>query len=149
MSILDDVLKRVLPNSEAASPIAIAVGSVIFSQLTAARTGTAAAPAQPASGAAPTQGNLVDGLGGLINTLEQAGLGDVVKSWIGTGPNQPVDAQKIGMALGQEAITVIAAKTGLDQQVLQQQLAQYLPSVIDHLTPNGRLPTHQEVSAHG
>lgn len=39
------------------------------------------------------------GIGGLISTLQQGGLGGAVNSWVGTGANQPVNGQQLGQAL--------------------------------------------------
>ena len=38
------------------------------------------------------------------------------------------------------------AHSGLSQNDLLEGLSQYLPQVVDHLTPNGRMPTDQELS---
>ncbi|MGH8232923.1 MAG: YidB family protein [Rhodanobacteraceae bacterium] len=39
------------------------------------------------------------GIGGLVSTLQQGGLGGVVESWVGNGTNQPVNGQQLGQAL--------------------------------------------------
>ncbi|MBS0559111.1 MAG: DUF937 domain-containing protein, partial [Proteobacteria bacterium] len=36
------------------------------------------------------------GLAGIVSQFEAAGLGDVVRSWIGTGANAPVSGEEIG-----------------------------------------------------
>jgi uncharacterized protein YidB (DUF937 family) len=64
-----------------------------------------------------------------------------MKSWIGTGPNQPVSPNQVGSALGPNIIKVLAEKTGMSEQELTAQLSQILPGVVDKLTPNGRLPS--------
>jgi uncharacterized protein YidB (DUF937 family) len=140
MSFFEDILRQVVPQAGQGQPVSSAIGAVLMDQIFGqhAAAGTAAP--------APGTGNLADGLGGLISRMQQAGLGDVAKSWIENGANQPIDAQKIGMVLGDEAITVIAARTGLSPDVLQTQLAKYLPEVIDRLTPHGRLPTRQDAT---
>ena len=136
MSFFEDLLKRAAPEVESAGPLASAVGSVILGQIF--QHGSAAAPAAP--NAAPDQSALSQGLGGLMSKLDQAGLGDVARSWISNGANQPIDANRLGTVLGQEAITVLAAKTGLSSDMLQSELAKYLPMVVDRLTPHGKLP---------
>jgi uncharacterized protein YidB (DUF937 family) len=84
------------------------------------------------------------GLGGLVSTLEQGGLGGVVNSWVGNGANQPVDGQALGKALAGTAagqhVEEMAQKLGVDPSQVLGQLAQHLPDVINHLTPNGRVP---------
>jgi uncharacterized protein YidB (DUF937 family) len=76
----------------------------------------------------------------VVTQLEQQGLGNTVRSWISTGPNQPISADQLTSAFG-GIINQIAAKTGMTPQELTQRLAQHLPAAIDHLTPNGALPT--------
>lgn len=84
------------------------------------------------------------GIGGLVSTLQQGGLGGVVASWVGTGANQPVNGQQLGQALAGTAagqhVEAMAQKLGVDPSQVFSQLAQHLPGVVDHLTPNGQVP---------
>ena len=80
------------------------------------------------------------GVSGIVAQLEQQGLGSTVKSWVGTGPNQPISADQLHQALGSGAVKDLAAKFGLNPQDFAQKMAQVLPQVIDKLTPNGVVP---------
>ena len=80
------------------------------------------------------------GVQGIVNQLQQQGLGATVKSWVGTGPNQPISVDQIHQAFGQVAIAALAAKAGMNPQDLAQKLAQILPQAIDKLTPGGVVP---------
>lgn len=80
------------------------------------------------------------GVQGIVNQLQQQGLGPTVKSWVGTGANQPITVDQVHQAFGQGAIAEWAAKAGLDPQDLAQRLSQILPQVIDKLTPGGVIP---------
>ena len=80
------------------------------------------------------------GLGGVIGKFQQAGLGDAIASWIGSGPNQHVSADQISDALGGNTLRQIAAQLGLSPGDTAGQLSDVLPKVIDHLTPNGQVP---------
>ena len=80
------------------------------------------------------------GLSGLVAQFEQHGLGGVVQSWIGGGPNQPISADQLHKVLGSATVQQMAAKFGVNPDVLVQQLSQVLPKAIDKLTPNGTLP---------
>ena len=80
------------------------------------------------------------GVQGIVSQLEQQGLGATVKSWVGTGPNQPISADQLHQAFGASTIQALAAKAGLNPQELAQKLAQILPQAIDKLTPGGVLP---------
>lgn len=106
----------------------------------------AAAPHASGSDPAAIFGSLLQesgGLGGLVQKLQQAGLGDAVGSWIGTGQNQPVSPDQLQGALGQDVIGAVAQKLGLNVQTLLPLLATLLPVLIDRLTPHGRLPDQE------
>ena len=80
------------------------------------------------------------GLGGLLEKFNQAGLGDVAKSWVGTGENAPISGDQLGQVLGGDAMSEIASKLGMNQGDAAGSLAQMLPGLIDKLTPHGQAP---------
>ena len=80
------------------------------------------------------------GLGGLVSKFEQAGMGDVVGSWVGTGENQPISPTQVQGALGGDAIAGMASKLGINAQTLLPLLASVLPLLINQMTPQGRVP---------
>lgn len=80
------------------------------------------------------------GLGGLVSKFEQAGLGDAVGSWVGTGANQQVSPDQVQGALGSDAIAGMASKLGINAQTLLPLLASVLPLLINQLTPQGKVP---------
>lgn len=80
------------------------------------------------------------GLGGLLAQLQQGGLGDAAQSWVSTGENLPVSGDQLSAALGADRIDAIAQQVGIPAGDLSSQLAQYLPQVVDKMTPNGQLP---------
>lgn len=84
------------------------------------------------------------GVSGLVATLQQGGLGGVVSSWVGNGANQSVDAAQLGQALAGTAagqhVEAMAQKLGVDPSQVLGQLAQHLPNVVNHLTPDGQVP---------
>lgn len=80
------------------------------------------------------------GLGGLMDKFNQAGLGEVIGSWVSKGENMPINADQLSQVLGSGAIGDIAAKLGVDQGQAGGMLAQVLPSLIDQLTPDGQAP---------
>lgn len=75
-------------------------------------------------------------MGTLLNQLQQSGLGSAVESWIGNGANANIDANEIQNALG-GTLNQAASAVGLDSQQASSLLAQYLPQIINGLTPNG------------
>ncbi len=80
------------------------------------------------------------GLAALVEKFKQAGLGEVVASWISNGPNQAISGEQLGRVLGPDAMGGVARQMGLDSSDLMSQLAQLLPGVVDQLTPDGQLP---------
>ena len=80
------------------------------------------------------------GLGGLVGKFEQAGLGNVVSSWIGSGQNLPISADQLQSVLGSDAVAGIAAKLGINPADAMGQLSTMLPSLVYKLTPNGQTP---------
>lgn len=82
----------------------------------------------------------IGGLSGLISKFEQGGLSEMVSSWVGTGANQPVSADQMIGALGSDKIKEIAASLGISNTEAADGLASMLPSLIDKLTPQGKLP---------
>jgi len=82
----------------------------------------------------------VGGLGGLVSKFEQAGMGDVIGSWIGTGENQPVSGGQLQDALGSDVISGLAQKLGINAATLLPMLATLLPMLVDRLTPRGQAP---------
>jgi uncharacterized protein YidB (DUF937 family) len=85
------------------------------------------------------------GLGDLLKQLQQGGQGDTANSWVGKGPNKAISPGDLGSALGADQIDSISAQSGLSRDDLLRGLSQYLPQVVDHLTPDGRLPTDSEI----
>ena len=80
------------------------------------------------------------GLDDLMAKLKAGGLGDAADSWVGTGPNQAVDPQALGAALGPDTVNQLSAGSGLDIAALLPMLAAFLPQIIDMLTPDGTVP---------
>jgi uncharacterized protein YidB (DUF937 family) len=80
------------------------------------------------------------GLQGMMDKFNQAGLGNVLNSWIGTGSNLPISGDQLASALGPDTLDKLAGQVGLDGSQLSDQLAQMLPGLVDKLTPHGTAP---------
>jgi len=89
---------------------------------------------------------LSGGLGDLLKQLQQGGHGETANSWVGGGPNKAISPGDLASALGADQIDSLASQSGMSRDDLLNGLSQYLPKVVDHLTPDGRLPTDDEVS---
>lgn len=80
------------------------------------------------------------GLDGVLQSLQQGGLGEAVNSWIGTGHNLPVTGEQLQNVLGSGVVQDLAAKLGISPSDAAGHLSALLPGIIDHLTPNGEVP---------
>ena len=147
MGAFDDAVKNAVPGGNLATPIAVAVGALIlgkmFSGSSAPAPGRVAPPppSAPSLPANPPAGSVMGGLSDLIGKLTAGGAAPQVNSWIGPGQNQPIQPGQLGGALGQNVLNELSQRTGMSQQELLNQLATVLPQIINHLTPNGRMPT--------
>ena len=140
-----------LPGGNVAKPLIVALLALLASryfggkkQETAPEMPKLPDPA-PQSLPDPSPGNVLDGLGGLIKQFQQKGLGAVVDSWVSTGKNKNVAPDQISVALGGDVVDELSRRTGLTRDQVVGELARMLPNVVDNLTPDGRLPTRQEV----
>jgi len=63
------------------------------------------------------------------------------------GENQPISSNQIQNVLGSDQVNALAAKMGVDTAQASHFLAEYLPKIVDKLTPEGKVdPTadHQQ-----
>ncbi|WP_442580737.1 YidB family protein [Mesorhizobium sp. ASY16-5R] len=95
---------------------------------------------------APPTGNPLEkvlGGGGLTEILDKfrgAGKGDAVDSWVGKGPNKPLDPEHVKAAIDEDTIAALHEQTGLSREEILERLAVNLPEAVDELTPDGQLP---------
>jgi uncharacterized protein YidB (DUF937 family) len=89
---------------------------------------------------------LSGGLGDLLKQFQQSGQSETANSWVGSGPNKPISPGDLANALGADQINSLMSQSGLSRDDLLSGLSQHLPDVINHLTPDGRLPTESEVA---
>lgn len=82
----------------------------------------------------------VGGLPGLVAKFQQAGLGPVIASWLGNGPNQAISGEQLSGVLGSGPLAQIASQLGVNPGTAAGQLAQVLPGLIDQLSPRGEAP---------
>lgn len=89
---------------------------------------------------------LSGGLGDLLKQFQQNGHGETANSWVSSGPNKQISPGDLASALGADQIQSLMSQSGLSREDLLSGLSQQLPEVINHLTPDGRLPTENEVA---
>jgi uncharacterized protein YidB (DUF937 family) len=99
------------------------------------------------SSAGPLSGGaLGGGLKDLLDRFRQNGQEDKVQSWVSKGSNKPIAPQELETTLGEERIQWLMEQTGLPRDELLSGLSNELPETIDKLTPDGRVPTDEELS---
>src|SRR5690242_1351485 len=86
------------------------------------------------------------GLGGLLSSFQQAGLGHIAQSRVGNGPNHPVSPQQLQTVFGDDQVRTMASQAGMPPHDFLSQLSQHLPRVVDHMTPNGQMPDEGTMS---
>jgi uncharacterized protein YidB (DUF937 family) len=148
MASFDDAMRNAVPGGNLATPIAVALGALILGKVFGGSAAPASSPGQAPPQPVPTNapaGNILGGLNDLIGKLTAGGAAPQVNSWIGQGANQPVQPGQLGSALGQTTLSDLAARSGLSEQELLNQLSTALPQLVHHLTPNGRVPTLAEL----
>ena len=89
------------------------------------------------------------GLDGLLGQLRAGGLGPQLDSWIGTGGNEPVEAEDIHRAFGEQHLEALGDRMGMGGGALAAILAQALPMLIDRLSPQGQMPSSHAAPAGG
>ncbi len=77
------------------------------------------------------------GVQGVVAQLEQQGLGGTVRSWVGSGANEPITPDQVHQAFGPDVVKQLAAKVGMSPEDMAAKLSQILPQAIDKLTPGG------------
>jgi uncharacterized protein YidB (DUF937 family) len=130
----------------------------MFGQLpsTSGNLGEQNGPPQPASGPSGLLGGIFSGMSGggflseglrdLLGQFKLNGQGEKAQSWISKGPNEPVAPNQLEQALGPERIDWLMRETGLSRSELLEGLSKELPSAVDQLTPEGRIPTEEEMT---
>ena len=84
-----------------------------------------------------TGGNL--DMGSLMSKLKDGGLGGQVDSWMGDGENEPVSAEQLKSALGEEELAAASEKMGCDADTCAAHLSGALPDLADKFSGGGSI----------
>lgn len=82
----------------------------------------------------------VGSLNGLVAKLHQGGLGRQVASWLGNGPNRPVTAEQLRVALGDDHFEQVAQQLRVSADEALSLLCKTLPCAVDRASANDSLP---------
>ena len=158
MGLFDDAV----PGGNITKPLLIALGALLAGKMLSGsgkedetEAEPKALPREEATPPAPTQsrpepgqgGLLEGGLGGLLDKLAKNGQGEVADSWVKTDKsNEPIAPQDLGKAIGDRMLSELSRRTGIPEDQLLDQLSKALPGVVDKLTPEGRVPSSDQVA---
>lgn len=126
----------------------------LFDQVAGAITAATGAPTEGGNSLLVSVMQLINnpqtgGLAGLVQAFQKGGLAEIANSWVSTGQNLPVSSEQIQSVLSSEQVSNIASKLGVSPEQASGQIAEYLPQIVDKLTPNGRIPEGGNLLAQG
>ncbi len=150
--ILGDILGgggRGMPGGNRGGPAGGGLGDILGDILGGGRgaptsrfAGPQGDPFRDLVGGAAAGGVLSD----LLQQFDQVGQGEAARSWVSSGENVPVSPSDIEQTFGSDIINQLAGQVGMSKSELLQGLSETLPGVVDQLTPDGRLPTQEEIA---
>ncbi|TPJ88040.1 DUF937 domain-containing protein [Mesorhizobium sp. B2-5-4] len=79
-------------------------------------------------------------LGDILDRFKNAGAGPKVDSWVGTGPNEPIEPHEVEKAIDAQTLEALSTQTGLSREELIARITRDLPDAVNQMTPNGKLP---------
>ena len=82
----------------------------------------------------------------LLSKLTTGGLGDLVQSWVSKGKNKSLSAEQVKSALDSKTLSGIAGQLGTSEDDAAAKVAGALPTLIDKLTPDGRVPNQETLA---
>jgi len=97
-------------------------------------------------GAGASGSILTSGLGELMKRLQSTGHASTGRSWLAQGPNDAITPDALAKAAGTDALDALAEQHGMSRQQVAEELARTLPTTVDQLTPEGRVPSEQEAA---
>ena len=151
MGVYEDVMNKVAPDGKMPASFMDAINSLLTGGQTAAgpQGGQPAQTAQPSQGTAqPGGGGMFGGLSDLLAKLQASGDSKAVDSWVANGANAPIAPERLETALGQQTVASLARQAGVSEEVLLAKLSTVLPGLVDKLTPNGNVPTPEQIAAY-
>ena len=80
------------------------------------------------------------GLEGVLGKFRRGGLAQHADSWVSTGQNMNVSADKLQQVFGSSTISDLASRLGMPPDQAGSAMAQMLPDIINRLTPHGQVP---------
>lgn len=89
------------------------------------------------------------GVSGLLEKFRQGGLAEVVQSWIGSGNNLPISAAQVLQIFSGDAVSQLSSKLNMDNNQTAGIIAEFLPQIVNKLSPNGEEPQNNDLMSMG
>jgi outer membrane protein OmpA-like peptidoglycan-associated protein/uncharacterized protein YidB (DUF937 family) len=80
------------------------------------------------------------GFSGFLDRFREKGLGSAVTTWLGNGENKILSVAQLESVLGPSVISQMASRLDLAPTAVANSLGHLLPTVLDKLSPDGKLP---------
>jgi uncharacterized protein YidB (DUF937 family) len=88
------------------------------------------------------------GLSKLMGGMQAAGLEDKAKSWISHGENASISPDEVKKVVDPSQIAGVAQQAGVSHDEAAALIAKTLPTVVNHVTPDGTLPDTATADKH-
>ncbi|MDB5742578.1 MAG: hypothetical protein JWR68_893 [Polaromonas sp.] len=80
------------------------------------------------------------GIGGVLQRFQQKGYTQQAASWVSTDGNEELAPGAIDDVVGTEELSRLSQQLGVSTEEVSSGMAQILPEMVNHLTPQGSLP---------
>lgn len=89
------------------------------------------------------------GFHGVLEKFQHGGVGEIFQSWVGTGSNLPISGEQLQGLFNNGSLKQLSSSLGVNIDDASNLLAKFLPTAVDHLSPNGELPEHNDLVSTG
>lgn len=147
MGLLDDMMGAALGGNAANSPLGGLLGSLggggggnnPLGDLLKQFGGGNAAQTAGLMAAVMSLVQQMGGFEGLLQKLQQSGLGAAAQSWLSNGPNTTLGADQVQDIFGAGALQQAAQQAGMNTQQTASAIGQLLPELVNQFSPQGSL----------
>ncbi|RUM93586.1 MAG: hypothetical protein DSZ28_07690 [Thiothrix sp.] len=79
------------------------------------------------------------GMGNILSSMKEKGLGSIADSWLGDGDNEEISTDQLRAVMGSDKVTEMASELNTDEGSLLSGLKDALPQMIDKSSSGGSL----------
>lgn len=80
------------------------------------------------------------GIGGVLERFQNKGYSQQAASWVSSGANEELPPQAVNELMGTDELSRLSQQLGVSQEEVSSGMAQILPEMMNHLTPQGGVP---------